>query len=62
MASVGIVPKILISVVWVGIVRNPLTYSQLQISFEKIEVVMGVHPKMFSKGWVVHILIDERKP
>ena len=61
MGTVGIVTEIGVFVIWIGIVGNALTNSKLQIPFKEIEIIMGVHTKMFPKGRVPHVLIHKGK-
>ena len=62
MGSIGIVPEILSFVIGIGVIGHPLTYSELQIPFKKIEVIVGIQTKIFSQCAIVHILVYKGIP
>ena len=61
MASVGIVPKVFIFVIRIGIIGQTLGHTQLQASLEKIKIVVPIQPKVVPKGRIIGILIHKRE-
>ncbi len=61
MRPIGITPEILISIVWIGIVCDSLSYPELNVSLEQIKVIVEVETEIISKSTGLHVLIHEGK-
>jgi len=61
MRAKSIVSEIKVFVIGIRIVRNTLSYPELQFPFEKIKIIVCIQPKVVAQGTVVEILIDKRK-
>ena len=59
MSTVGIIPKVLVPVIGIGIVGDPLPYPELHMSLKEIEIIMRIQAVVVPQSLIVHVLVCE---